>query len=283
MKKILNVIALVAAAVLPVVSCSIEIEPEAVNPATPSKSLHASIELPDDGTKVFVNDNLNVCWEEGDEISVFDHLSFNSLYRFAGTPGEPSGDFNLVPETNFYTGNELPYAYAVYPYSYSNVIECYDDKTVLRLTSPQVQLFVPGSFGPGTNLMVSVSEDDNLKFKNVCGYFVLKLYGDDVTISEVTIFTPDGTSLCGSMNVCMSPGEAPVIDGFYGHANYVTVKCDTPVKLGSTAADATEFWFVVPPVTMEQGFTARITLDNGLDILAQKTGSVYLRRKHCKS
>ena len=279
MKRIINIIVLFAAAVLPSVSCSEAEAPEVPKPSVAAPVLHATIETPGCGTKVFADENLSVCWNEYDYISVFDHLTFNNTYEFAGEAGKPYGDFALVPENDpFYTGNELPYTYAVYPYSNQNYIGVWYDLPWLWISLPRIQYYVSNSFWSSANLMVSATEDNNLKFKNVCGYLMLKLYGDDINVSNVTLSANGREGLCGGMYVSMVPGEVPVIERFLQEGSSLAIMCTSPVKLGSTAEEATEFWFVVPPVTMASGFTVTVTTDNGLTFSAQRSASVTISR-----
>lgn len=45
--------------------------------------------------------------------------------------------------------------------------------------------------------------------------------------------------------------------------NEVFLVCDTPVALGATAEESTDFWFVIPPMTFSKGFTISVIQASG--------------------
>ena len=70
-----------------VVSCSIheaDIQEAGTNPV-----FYASIEQPseEDGTRVYVNQDYKVLWDEGDKVSIFNLKDANDEYRFTGKTG----------------------------------------------------------------------------------------------------------------------------------------------------------------------------------------------------
>lgn len=62
------------------------------------------------------------------------------------------------------------------------------------LTLPAVQPYAENSFGLGANSMVAATENKSdmlLQFKNLCGYLVVKLYGNQ-TFQQVHNGQPHG-------------------------------------------------------------------------------------------
>ena len=57
----------------------------------------------------------------------------------------------------------------------------------------------------------------------------------------------------------MQQGVAPEITWVSTHGQSVVLDCGEGVELGTTADEATEFWFVLPPVSFEEGFKIRVT------------------------
>ena len=54
---------------------------------------YASFERPaQDGTKVYVNEDLHLRWTAGDCVSIFDQNTYNQQYKFLGETGDNSGN-----------------------------------------------------------------------------------------------------------------------------------------------------------------------------------------------
>ncbi|MBP5486291.1 MAG: hypothetical protein J6Y06_01465, partial [Bacteroidales bacterium] len=146
---------------------------------------HASTEsasLPE--TRIYADENMKVLWNADDRISIFEKKTYNYQYKFLGEDGETAGDFEKVTTSGFHTGGDVDYYYAAYPYRTSNKLS---NSGVLTMVLPAEQYYKENSFGIGSNTMVAVSDGDFLAFKNVCGYLSISLWGDDVSVSKVTI------------------------------------------------------------------------------------------------
>ena len=243
-----------------VASCSIQ-EMDTAGNRRSRDSFFARIESPGQTeTKAFVDDQLRVLWDENDHVSIFDKYTFNREYRFTGTTGDNAGTFDKIETGDFVTGNELDLVYSVYPYREDTRI---DNDGVLSVTLPARQAYRENSFGPGANTMVSCTDGDELMFKNLCGYLMLKLYGDEVTVSTLSIQGNGEEGLAGRASVYSSPGEAPSLSLDESSTRIITITMDQAVRLGSSEPDATVFWVVIPPVTFSQGFTLTVKDPSG--------------------
>lgn len=209
-------------------------------------------------TKVYADDNLSILWHAGDLVSIFNRYTYNSQYRFTGETGDNAGSFEEVATASVVTGNELDYVYAVYPYRAANRIS---NQGVMSVSLPAVQNYAVKSFDPAANLMVSVSDDNKLLFKNAGGILVVKLFGRGVKVASVSLKGNDEEVVAGNASVKMVPGGVPTLSMFRSGPEEVTVSApaDEPVSLGSSAENATEFWFVLPPMTFKKGFTVTVT------------------------
>lgn len=217
---------------------------------------YAETEMSDSAdTKVYADHNLKVLWNEGDMISIFNQFTYNWPYYFEGEDGDNSGWFSQEYIDAFITGNEIPGIYAVYPYDESTRIS---NQSVISVNLPEVQEYRPDSFGRGANLMVSATEDNYLRFKNVGGYLSVKLYGEGVAVKEITLSGNAGEILAGEATVVMPVGGLPEVTMSSNGATQVCLVCPEPVTLGATAEDYTEFWFVIPPTTFEEGITVTV-------------------------
>ena len=241
-----------------IVSCSVENESNMNKHPYPTE-VFASIEnvsaTPE--TKVYADESLKVLWDNDDRITLFNKYTYNKEYYFAGKTGSNSGTFKEVSKGNVIVGNELDYVYAIYPYREETEIS---NLGIITLNLPAEQSYKENSFGNGANTMVSATTDTDLKFRNLCGYLVLKLYGEGVSVSSLTIKGNNDEILAGKVDVTADVGSTPSLSFRSDEASKeLFITCDTPVKLGASAAEATTFWMVIPPTIFTDGFTLTVT------------------------
>ena len=242
-------------------------------PETDGTRLYATFEQPDgEGTKVYVNEDLQLRWTADDRVSVFNKNTTNQQFRFLGATGDSEGEFEAVGSGS---AGSLANVVAVYPYQEAALTE----SGVLTVTLPAEQAYAAHSFGPGANTMVSVTSDDVLQFKNAGGYLKLSLYGAGVQVSSITLKGNKGEKIAGKASVSMPLGGVPAVTMAADATTEITVTCAEPVALGATAAESVDFWFVVPPVTFSEGFTVTVTHQGGA--FEKSTGkSVAITRNH---
>lgn len=222
---------------------------------------YASVESSDANSKVYVNEELKVRWNAGDQVSIFAKNTANRQFAFQGEDGDNAGYFEEVNAAGA-TGDALSYNYAVYPYAEPTSIST---SGAISVTLPQEQAYRAGSFGLGANTMVSVTEDNVLLFKNVGTYMTVSLFGDDLTVTRITLQGKAREKLSGQATVEMELGGAPTIAMGTGGNVFETVSivCADPVAIGTTAEAATVFWFVLPPTDFTAGFTITVEDGNG--------------------
>ena len=217
----------------------------------------------DTSTRVYADENMAVLWNADDRISIFEKFTYNREYAFQGEDGDNSGSFTRVDNGAAGSGSTLPNYYAVYPFAAGTGISA---EGVLSVALPAEQAYRAGSFGNGANLMVSVSEDTHLLFKNVGSCLILKLYGDGVSVSRITLQGNNQEILSGNATVTMAAGGNPAItmaETAQGGSGTVSLVCTTPVALGADAESSTEFWIIVPPTYFEEGFTVTVEDSDG--------------------
>ena len=254
-------------------SCTVE-EPAISEPFEPVK-MFASIETVDDSsTKVYADENLKVRWDADDRISIFNKNTYNNQFRFLGETGANSGEFEQVEPAG--SGNALANIYSVYPYRAETAMAGEGEMT---LQLPSEQIYKADTFGPGANTMVSATTDKFLVFKNLCGYLVLKLYGDNVSVQSIKLEGKHNEPLAGTVQVTAAVGEIPSIASFGTDASTsVTLTCPEPVTLGSTADAPTVFWLVVPPTTFSEGFKITVTDSNGSVFEKSASSALEIKR-----
>ena len=227
------------------------------------------------GTKTYVDSDLYMYWNADDRLSIFT-TTYNQQYRFSGKTGDNGGDFEEVAG-GFHSGNSISTNYAVYPYSSTTSLSK-DEK--ISLTMPAVQQYAEGSFGLGANTMVAVttgSSDYFLAFKNLCGFLVVKLYGEG-SVKSVSIKGNNGEKLAGPATVTASHGSAPTLAFGDDATETITIDCGAGVTLGSDASHATEFWFCIPPVSFSKGFTITATNTEGWSMVKSTSTSRKVER-----
>ena len=214
-------------------------------------------------------------WTADDRVSLFNKITYNQQYKFLGETGDYEGEFTKAEDAGFVTGNEIPHVISVYPYQESMKIS---EEEALTLTLPAEQHYAENTYDLGANTLVSVSEDNNLQFKNMDGYLWLSLYGEGVSVSSITLKGNNGEKLAGKATVTMPLDGVPTAEMANDATEEITLVCDTPVVLGATAEGSKTFWFVVPPVTFSEGFTVSVNQTTGGVFEKSTTKSITIER-----
>ena len=231
------------------------------------------VDTPDD--RVYADVNLRLRWHAEDLVSIFNKNTYNQQYRFDGETGDDSGTFTRTGSE--VPGDALPSVYAVYPYAQSTSIS---KDCEIQLTLPMEQALCPGGFGPGANAMVSVTEDDNLLFKSIGGFLAVKLYGDNTKVSSLAIRGNRDEKLSGNAYVSVSPDGYPSVEMDMEASIEVCLNSWEPITLGTSEENYTEVWFVLPPITFEEGFSITVTGPDGSVFTKTTHKSVSITRNH---
>ena len=230
------------------------------------------------GSRTYIENGNLLRWNENDQISFFYQYTFNSQYQFDGETGDNAGTFSPINQM-VGTGTPLDdHNYAVYPYASGIKIT---ENGVITTTLPSEQSYAENSFGLGDNTMVAVTEDKNdtfLNFKNVGGYLMLRLYGEDVTVKTITLTGNNNEKLAGKASITSTYGGEPSVSMAAEATGTITLDCGEGVELGTSAETATPFWFVVPPTAFENGFTITIEDVNGGEFTKTTSKSIEIER-----
>ena len=227
-----------------------------------SKSPVFTATFENEGVKTQLDNNRHLVWTANDRLSIFT-TTYNQQYVFTGETGSNSGDFEEVKAPGFHAGNDLSTNYAVYPYMANTKISSNEQIT---LNLPAVQSYAEKGFGLGANTMVAVTscpEDYLLKFKNLCGYLIVKLYGTG-SVRSIELTGKNGEKIAGKAIVTASYGEEPQIEMEDEATESITIDCiENGISVGTSSSQATEFWLCVPPTTFSKGFTITVTGTDG--------------------
>ena len=218
---------------------------------------HATVETPSDpDAKTFMDAECHVYWNADDRVSIFPKKTDNLEFRFLGADGDKSGDFQTV--SSYIEDGTMDKYYAASPFRADNTLSA---EGVLGMTFPAVQTYCAATFDPAAQLMAAVSDTRSFSFRNVGCLLGFQLKGDGVRVSSLTLEATGGEKLSGK--VLVTPGDAPTLSFAGESASAVTLTAATPVTL--SADTPTIFWFVLPPVTLESGFTLTVTdADEGI-------------------
>lgn len=225
------------------------------NSIASNKEIYATIEGAD--SRTYVDEQIRLRWTAEDCITIFDETTYNREYMFTGKTGANAGGFTQKSvDDKFRYEVAVDNIYAVYPHS--SDIQLDETDLYLTLNMPAEQTYVENSFGLGSNTMVAVSETGQLYFKNVGSFLRVCLYGENVTVKSITLTSKGEETIAGEAKVTPSMDGNPTCE-MIGSTKSITLNCTTPVKISSDSENPTNFWIVVPPVTLADGFTVTVT------------------------
>lgn len=241
-----------------IASCSVQ-EEEFQVPGHDDVIFYASFEQPVEGTRVYANEDLHLRWTADDRVSIFNNNTYNQQYRFLGETGDKSGGFSKVDGAEFETGNPISHVVSVYPFRESTLIS---EEEVLSVTLPFTPNYSENTFGLGDNTMVAISSDNVLMYKNVGGYLMLRLYGEGVKASSVIIKGNNREKIAGKALVRTTLDGAPSVEMTDEASEEINMQCPNRMPLGGSVEESTAFWFVLPPMTFQKGFTVIVSGDH---------------------
>ena len=232
-------------------------------------------------TKVYVDKDLKLQWDDDDRITIYDENTYGYEYKYVGDSGDGVGRFECfekVSSSSFVFGEEMKDTVcAVYPYVKRQQIRPSEKTYLDAFPLPAVQTYRENSLGSGANTMVSMGRDEKLAFKNVCGYLALKVYGDNVAVSGITLKGNDGELIAGKADIDISFDNPPSLRRFVDGKESITLECGD-VQVGNSAETATIFWIVVPPTKFEKGFTVTVEYNDGDEFVQTTSRSIEIKR-----
>ena len=200
-------------------------------------------------------DGTSIYWTPGDAINLF--YGSGSAGQFTTTITEPSqvAEFTgtlSVATGSTETGHEAKAFWAVYPYNAANTC----DGTGVTLTIPGEQGTIAGSFADKLNPTVATSPGLDLAFYNVGSWFIFSVTQEGVT--SATFRGNSGEDVAGTVRVSMNDNSRPVATVQSGIKS-ITI---TPPKGRSTFAVGEEYYIVLLPQTMTNGYTLTLRKDS---------------------
>ena len=234
---------------------------------------HATMEMRQDESRTYLDKDNRQLWHAEDEIALYYGSTQKRQYRFMGETGAPEGDFEEI-SVEKEEGRSLENNHAFYPYSM-----VYDFTGTYKIKIPAVQNYAPGeTFAQGCNPMIAITEsveDTELKFKNLCGFLKLKLYGDNITVKQITLSDNRGVNFRRNSSVVIKDGIGYFDSSWYDtdgqsyDSENITLVCGKGVTLSDDPNTPTEFTFVLPPRSFSKGF--------GIAVLDME-GNIYVKQ-----
>lgn len=220
----------------------------------------------EEDTRILLNENLKTVWTAGDEVSVFYYSYINECWRFVGSSGDTSGRIERQGGANNAITKSVV---AVYPYNAAHSM--LGSSLIISLSNKQT--YAANSYGLGDNVMVAVSENDHLAFKNIMGYLRISLTGTKI-IDYITVSSNDGKAVVGNLKVNLSTFETSFITNT---SDIVMLDCSPGVELSSTP---TTFHIALAPQSFERGITITAHCTDGSQITKSTTKRVNIVRNH---
>ncbi len=252
-------------------------------PDSISGKVTATLEnLPD--SKVSLDWRLRTAWDDDDALCVFDHSAAPRRYNLE-SKSEMSDDavqgkvwsvgtFTAASSSSLGDRN-LDRLYAVAPWTGA---ESMASNGVISINMPERQYFNAGSFCKDAPFAGAGSGDD-LMMRHVGGYIKVRIYGTDIKVAAVEIDSNGGEVLSGPASLTVGQDGIPNVSMKSGGKDYVFVDCfEAPVPIGKEKSLATEFWLVLPPVTLEKGITIFVIDDKNREFGASLSNPVTVRR-----
>jgi hypothetical protein len=212
-------------------------------------------------TKVVLDDDRLLSWEENDKVSVWDGAAFTSyVAQSAGTQTLLSG-----PETE--SGKDY---YAFYPADES--VEFTDG--TLSMTLPAEQTLVQGHFPYSPAVAFSRAADRDFRFRSICGMLGLTITREDIV--SLSINGKKNEIIAGAVTVDLSDMKNPswtVVEGEGEREITLKAADGQPLQPGT-------YYVAVLPQTFEEGII--ISMFNSDNEQAERVRSKELQLRRGK-
>ncbi|MBR5821243.1 MAG: leucine-rich repeat domain-containing protein [Alistipes sp.] len=240
----------------------------------------------DGETRIQLNSAQKTVWTKNDLVSVFYKSNANQKWEYRGETGERIASLYRVDDGS--ASRDMDYVVLAYPYSSDYVISTTTGNIEAKL--PTTQYYAEGSYGVGSNLMVSRSEFTQFSLKSVCGWLKLQLTGNGEVIKSIKFRGNNGEQVAGLIYVDTETAEATLASEMGGSDDNnaggnlvfddtilteVVLDCGEGVELG---AEATPFYISLPPQTFANGFTVEIESDGYKPMTLSTSNALTIER-----
>lgn len=246
-------------------SCSIK-EMEMAN--VPAPSMYGYTEE-DQATKTAITVDGEgvgtIWWKPADNINVF--FGTTSVRYYSTNEVDAT---TVVFETSTMLGSTESASdnkWGLYPYN--SAATC--DGASVTTTIPAAQQCVPETFGNNLFPMIAHTATNELHFKNVCGGIKFSLSRDD--IQSITFKGNNNEDIVGKVRLTHDGDENPVANVVAGEKT-ITLTPNT----GSTFVSGTNYYLVMLPTVLSQGFTMTFETETELGTFEYTAKSIEIKR-----
>lgn len=193
-------------------------------------------------TRTYLSGGTNVHWSEGDEIALWDNTDKR---KFTATEIDGSSA-TFTGEAN----SNYRYA-AFYPYSAVKAREA----VTFTFTLPAKQTAKRRSFDNNLAPSFALVEapETNLQFKNVCALVKFNLNLNAINVKTVSLVARNGEVLAGDLKYKFTDESVAGAES----------NTSTRIDLSGPFEPAIDYYFVVRPCTLEEGFNLYVEYNDG--------------------
>ena len=212
----------------------------------------------DDNSKTHLDPDWNagsgtIKWDMHDLIKVRNTIGTTLTFQLDdGYENTSDGLFYTgEPHDNFFQPDYV----AIYPAANANgaANTISSSGTTATFNLPATQTYVENSFAKGAMPMVAYSTNQTLQFKNVLGGLCFPMVGDGITLTRIVLTSNNAADKLWGVFTANCTSATPVPTYANGGSNSITLDCGSGIVLDAT--NATDFYVMVPPGTLEKGFT----------------------------
>ena len=261
MKRHSIIIAAICA--LAVLSCSKEVGIDEKTPASdaPLQTLEARTVT----VKSFLDENIDILWNSGDALSVFDEAE-NKQFT--------TEDEGAEAKFNYYgTLSKDKSFYALYPYDEAASVS----GNVISTTIPTTQIAVAGSFAKGANLAVGYATYGRMVyFKNALAYAKVGFKSAAGAKISKIIFRSlnENVNLTGTVSLSVTVTDGDVSD-IAATVTEGVPYAELVAPDGEFLAADTDYYIAVAPVALTGGYQIEFVDEDGLVLAKTYDGDAY--------
>lgn len=200
-----------------------------------------------------------VLWSEGDSIGAISSSGVVTKCTVASIDGA-TATFSVPTDTQW----------AIYPYVSGSTFDT--SKNTLSYTLPNTRT-IDGAkkvFGNGENVMCAHLSDNNLSFRNLCGYIEVKLKGTG-SVKHIALRNNSGNwdALSGLGTIDFTDPAVPKITTGTNHGTTFNFAYATCSNVELSTSEATSFYFIVPPRTYKNMSVCVQTENGSYSVISQ--------------
>lgn len=250
--------------------------PGEIVPASPV--INASF---DDDTRASL-DNNDITWDANDKIMVFLKRLTPDEYVLSKGADTDKGLFQPQGKVEAHLA-EIPHFVAVYPSSNDLKLEKAETRyTMTGMSLPSEQKYKPNSVDYTTAPMLAVSEQTNIKFKNLTGLLKLSLKDPNnvVKIKKIIVKDRQEGNISGQFKLIIDNPEQYSMEFTDNNSKQTVLNCNEAVLLSDVPTD---FYIMLLPKVYGNGLTIELYNENNKLIKGVNTKSIEIERTTIKS